>query len=853
MNNWYQLDTEKVLSELQTSREGLTCKEATQRLQQYGENRLQETKQKTKLTIFLSQFKDLMILILFVAAIVSFIVGETTDAIVIIAIIAANAIVGYIQEYKAEESIRMLQKMAAQHALVVREGKHSDIEALQLVPGDIISLEAGNVIPADARLIDEQQLRTEEAPLTGESHSVDKIIDPIVENNLLPADQLNMVFKGTIISNGSGIAVVTGTGMQTEMGKIAGMLSPQTQQTPLQKRLAKFSKQLAILVIIICVIVFITGWLRGEDKVQMFMTALSLAVAALPEALPAVITILLAKGAARMATQNALIRKLPAVETLGSVTFICSDKTGTLTQNKMTVVVAEHSEGKEDLFLKAMAINNEVKKNEQDEWMGDSTEIALVDYAGEKGVGKTATENELKLLKQLPFDSDRMRMSTIHSYGDKIILLTKGAPSKITEVLNLDQQSKDNILTRNKELAAKGQRVLFLAYKELDTLSDKIDPSLESELTYLGLAGMIDPPREEVIPAIEECKQAGIKSVMITGDQPLTAKAIAKELKIIDSDDEIVLTGKDLQEFDDEALKEKVMVTKLYARVSPEQKLKIVEALQHNNQFVAMTGDGVNDAPSLKRADIGVAMGITGTDVSKESADMILLDDNFATIVKAVKEGRRIYSNIRKFIQYVLACNLGEILTIFLAPFFGMAIPILPIHILWINLVTDGLPGIALTAEPSDKDIMKQKPRPPKQNFFAEGMSLQIISAGIILAAAALAIQMWAINNDYTVQQQQSIVFTVLCLDQLSNAMAVRSNYKSIFTMSVLKNKLMIIALIITLALQLALVYIPALHPIFKTTYIDIKAVIAILVVMIVSTILRDLTKLSIARRYRNG
>ncbi len=853
MNNWYQLEGEKVLQALNTSPQGLSNLEAKDRLLKHGENKLQETKQKTKLAIFFSQFKDLMILILFGAAIVSFIVGETTDAFVIVAIIIANAIVGYIQEYKAEESIRMLQKMAAQHAIVLRDGKHNDVEASQLVPGDIISLEAGNVIPADARLIDEQQLRTEEAPLTGESHSVDKIIDPIAENNLLPADQLNMVFKGTIISNGSGIAVVTGTGMNTEMGKIAGMLSPETQQTPLQKRLAKFSKQLAILVILICVIVFVVGWMRGEDKVQMFMTALSLAVAALPEALPAVITILLAKGAARMAKQNALIRKLPAVETLGSVTFICSDKTGTLTQNKMTVVVAEASEGQEDLFLKAMAINNEVKKNEQDEWMGDSTEIALVNYAGENGAEKIATENELKLLKQLPFDSDRMRMSTIHQYGNKTLLLTKGAPSKITEVLNLDQQSKDKILNRNKELAAKGQRVLFLAYKELDTLADNIDPSLETNLTYLGLAGMIDPPREEVIPAIEECKQAGIKSVMITGDQPLTAKAIAKELKIIDSDDEIVLTGKDLQELDDEALKEKVMVTKLYARVSPEQKLKIVEALQHNNQFVAMTGDGVNDAPSLKKADIGVAMGITGTDVSKEAAHMILLDDNFATIVKAVKEGRRIYSNIRKFIQYVLACNLGEILTIFLAPFFGMAIPILPIHILWINLVTDGLPGIALTAEPADKDIMKQKPRPPKQNFFAEGMSWQIISAGIILAAAALAIQMWAINNDYTVQQQQSIVFTVLCLDQLSNAMAVRSNSKSIFTMNILKNKLMIIAVLITFALQVALIYIPALHSIFKTTSIDLEAVIAILVVMIVSTILRDITKLIIARRYRNG
>ena len=853
MNKWYQLDTDSVLKELKTSAGGLSSEEVNLRLKAYGENKLQEAKQKSRLAIFLSQFKDLMIVILFAAAIISFVVGETTDAFVIIAIIIANAIVGYIQEYKAEKSIRMLQQMAAQHAIVVRNGKHSDVEASQLVPGDIISLEAGNVIPADARLIEEQQLRTEEAPLTGESHSVDKITTPISEKDLLPADQLNMVFKGTIISNGSGLAVVTGTGMQTEMGKIAGMLSPESQQTPLQKRLAKFSKQLAILVILICAIVFITGALRGDDKVQLFMTALSLAVAALPEALPAVITILLARGAARMAKQKALIRKLPAVETLGSVTYICSDKTGTLTQNKMTVVHAEHADGMEELFLKAMAINNEIKKNERGEWIGDSTEIALVNHALEKNIEKGATENDLQLVNRLPFDSDRMRMSSFHRYGNKIIMFTKGAPRKILDVLDMDETSKEKAAGKNRKLAAKGQRVLFFAYKEFDQLPSKPDPSMESGLTFLGLAGMIDPPREEVIPAIEECKQAGIKTVMITGDQPLTAKAIARELKIIDHDDEPVLTGKDLLQLDEASLKEKVAHTKLYARVSPEQKLRIVEALQNNNQFVAMTGDGVNDAPSLKKADIGVAMGITGTDVSKEAAHMILLDDNFATIVKAVKEGRRIYNNIRKFIQYVLACNLGEILTIFLAPFFGLAIPILPIHILWINLVTDGLPGLALASEPADKDIMKQKPRPPGQNFFAEGMAWQIISAGIVLAAAALAIQFWAIREGYTVAEQQTIVFTVLCLDQLSNAMAVRSNNRSIFAMNILKNKQMIGALLLTFALQVALVYIPALHPIFKTTWIDTKAVIAILVVMVISTVLRDITKLLIARFYKNG
>ncbi|HEX6913933.1 MAG TPA: cation-translocating P-type ATPase [Chitinophagaceae bacterium] len=853
MSEWYQMQVDEVLAKLNTSTAGLSAEEARKRLQQYGENKLLESKARSRFSIFLSQFKDLMILILLAAAVISFFIGEVTDAMVIIAIIIANAIVGYIQEYKAEKSIQMLQKMAAQHAIAWRDGAHHDIEASELVPGDIIALEAGNVVPADARVIETQQLRTEEAPLTGESHSVDKTRHAITEKNLVAADQLNMVFKGTIVSSGSGTAVITATGMQTEMGRIAGMLTPESQQTPLQKRLAKFSRQLAVLVVIICIVVFITGWLQGKDKVQMFMTALSLAVAALPEALPAVITILLAKGAARMARQNALIRKLPAVETLGSVTFICSDKTGTLTQNKMTVVSVEPASDQEALFLKAMAINNELKRSEAGEWLGDSTEIALVNHAMEKGAGKAETEVEMELLHRLPFDSDRMRMSTIHRYGEKIILLTKGAPSRIVEVLKIDEDTKQKILERNRELAAKGQRVLCFAYKEFDELPGTIDHSLENGLNYLGIAGMIDPPREEVIAAIEECRQAGIQSVMITGDQPLTAKAIARELRIIDTDDASVLTGKDLLELEDQALAEKVKDTKLYARVSPEQKLRIVNALQQNRQFVAMTGDGVNDAPSLKKADIGVAMGITGTDVSKEAAHMILLDDNFATIVKAVKEGRRIYNNIRKFIQYVLACNLGEILTIFLAPFFGLPIPILPIHILWINLVTDGLPGLALTAEPAEKDIMKQKPRPPMQNFFAGGMSWQIITAGVILAAAALGIQFWAIENDYSHREQQTIVFTVLCLDQLSNALAVRSNSRSIFTINVLNNKLMIGALLLTFLLQILIVFIPALQPVFKTAFIDLKAAAAIAIVMVASMVLRDLTKIFIARKYRDG
>ena len=837
MELFYQSGIEKVLEQLKTTGTGLGNEAIPSLQEEYGVNELKEAPQKSKWTILLSQFTDVMIMILMVAAVVSFVVGEHTDAYVILAIIIGNAWMGYSQEYNAEKSIRMLQKMSAQFTTVVRNNNPAKIEARQLVPGDIILLEAGDIVPADARLIEVNSLKTDESSLTGESHSTEKKTEAIPDANLVPGDQENMVFKGTIVSNGSAKAVVTTIGMNTELGKIANLLKVESQKTPLQKRLAVFSKQLAVIVVLICLVVFGIGMWRGANPFEMFLTALSLAVAALPEALPAVITIALAQGARRMVKQKALMRKLPAVETLGSVTFICSDKTGTLTQNIMTVEKLQAQPGQDDLMSNAMMLNNEVRFSEEG-LLGDSTETALVDHAIEKGHSKAAADKQFPLLLKLPFDSVRMRMSTLHRYGDKWILFVKGAPIKVTEVLG--ERYKEQVpewLDQNKAWAAEGLRVLFFAYKIFDQDPGDIKEDAEKNLDFLGMTAMIDPPREEVVAAIKECKTAGIKTVMITGDQPLTATAIAERLGMIEAGHQGVVTGADLEKLSTDDYSNLVKTTSIYARVSPEQKLIIVKTLQANGEFVAMTGDGVNDAPSLKQSDIGVAMGITGTDVSKEAADMILLDDNFATIVKAVKEGRRIYDNIRKFILYVLSCNLAEILTIFFAPILGFAIPLLPIHILWINLVTDGLPGLALVAEPAEPDVMNRKPRPPKENLFAGGVIARIILSGIFLTLASLVVQWWAVKQGYDVKSQQTMVFTTLCFVQLGNALSVRSSHQFMFSKGFFANKGMWGAIAGTVALQLLIVHVPFLQPIFKTAGLGWDAAIAILIVTVVCII----------------
>lgn len=852
MHVWYRLTVEEVLHKLNTSRAGLTKDDVPRLAEKYGPNALREAPRKSKLAILAAQFKDVMIVILVAAAAISFIVGEATDAYVILAIVIGNAWIGYNQENNAEESVRMLQEMAAQYATVIRDDNPVEIDATELVPGDIILLEAGDIVPADARLLEVNALKTDEAALTGESHTVTKTADVLDEDNLLAGDQTNIVFKGTTVSNGTAQAVVTAIGMDTEIGKIAGLMDTGDQKTPLQKRLAKFSKQLTVVVVVVSLLVFGFGLYRGESPFDMFLTALSLAVAALPEALPAVISISLAQGARRMVRQNALMKKLPSVETLGSVTYICSDKTGTLTQNVMTVEKVMASPGQEETLLYAMMLNNDVRFQEGGEVLGDSTETAMVNHAASRNISRDDAEEKYPIRNRIPFDSERMRMGTLHGDKDRWILFVKGAPAKImTQLSGKYSDRVQDWLDTNREWAAEGLRVLAFGCRVFDDEPEKVNADLETDLDFLGMVAMIDPPREEVVEAIRESKTAGIKSVMITGDQVLTANAIAGRLGIVKEGSETTMTGADMLKIPEEEFKDRVGDISVYARVSPAQKLDIVKALQQNNEFVAMTGDGVNDAPSLKQADIGVAMGITGTDVSKEAADMILLDDNFATIVKAVKEGRRIYENIRKFILYVLSCNLAEVLTIFFAPIVGLAIPLLPIHILWINLVTDGLPGIALSAEPAEKDIMTRPPRPPKENLFAGGMTHQIVSTGIIMAAAALFTQNWAANAGYDLRTQQTAVFTLLCFVQLGNALSVKSIHRPLINRDIFANRAMWGSVILTVVLQLLIVYAPFLRNIFKTTSLDWNVMQVILMVTGISLVLIESVKY-LRHRYFN-
>lgn len=807
---------------LETSGKGLSANAVEKKTAQYGPNRLMEKKKRPPWLLFLRQFKDFMILVLLVAAVISAIAGDMTDAIIILVIVLLNAIVGFIQEYRAEKAMNALKQLATPDARVIRNNELQHIPATELVPGDIVVLEAGNLVPADMRLTEVHALRIEEASLTGESAGIDKTAERLTGDTHALADRVNMAFKGTTVTYGRGTGVVVATGMQTELGRIAGMLQEEETATPLQQRLGDFGKKLSWLIIGICVLLFGVGLLRGEEPVNMLLVAISLAVAAIPEALPALITISLAKGANRLVKKNALIRKLPAVETLGSVSFICSDKTGTLTQNKMTVttVIPYDTDVQlhDDISLLecAMAVNHDVQPTGNGTHTGDPTEIALVNY-----IIHNYSEQVLKELHQLmprvaelPFDSDRKCMTTIHSYEDGFIAITKGAVETIAQLL-ADDQTVDGILQEAEAMAAQGNRVLAFAYRMLDAVPEPVSvAAVERELSFAGLAGMIDPPREEVKQAIAECRSAGIVPVMITGDQLQTATAIARQIGLLDEGD-IAVTGAELAAMPPEELQQKIERIKVYARVSPEQKLTIVRALQSKKHYVAMTGDGVNDAPSLRVANIGVAMGITGTDVSKEAAHMILLDDNFTTIVKAVKEGRRIYDNIRRFVKYIMTCNSAEIWTIFLAPLLGLPIPLLPIHILWINLVTDGLPGLALSSEKAESNVMKRPPRKSTESLFSEGIGVHIIWVGIFMAGITLGTQAVAIAVGDT--HWQTMVFTVLSLSQLGHVFAIRSDYQSIYRKGFLSNSSMIAAILFTFLLQLAVIYLPWANSVFKT------------------------------------
>ncbi|MGN6605274.1 MAG: cation-translocating P-type ATPase [Ginsengibacter sp.] len=820
--NWYRLSISKVFELLGSRPEGLSSAMAEERLLETGPNQLEEGKKKKISTILLAQFKDVMILILFAAAIISGFIGDLTDTIVILIIVVLNGIIGFIQEYRAEKAMLALKKMAIADAKVLRDEKVSWLPSTSLVPGDVIILEAGNSVPADMRIIESFNLKIEEAALTGESNPVDKISTEIISQEVAIGDRRNIAYKGTFVTYGRGKAVITETGMQTELGRIARMLQQNEVLTPLQQRMAEFGKKLSLLVLLLCILFFISGWLRGEELIKMALTSISLAVAAIPEALPAVITITLALAAKRMIRFNCLIRKLPAVETLGSVTYICTDKTGTLTKNKMfveevfvnertypTAELKHHlTDENTSLLLHAFALNNDVVRD-GNSFRGDPTEIALQEVAAAENI----LPGSWPRLHEIAFDSDRKLMTTFHPFKNKFISFTKGAPDILLEKCeNIDSNKLNEQVD---EMAARGLRVLGFAYRSWDDLPSNAEDELnENELEFLGLAGMIDPPRKEVFDSIAECKTAGIVPVMITGDHPLTAETIAKRIGILSGEKDLSITGRELASMDEQTFLEKVERIKVYARVSPEQKLQIVKTLQQKGHFVAMTGDGVNDAPSLKRANIGIAMGITGTDVSKEAAHMILLDDNFSTIVKAIREGRRIYDNILKFIRYLMTTNSGELWTLLLGPIIGLPIALLPIHILWMNLVTDGLPAITLSFEKAEKNIMNRPARSPKESVFANGRGLQMIWVGILMAGIALSAQSFAIRNGL---HWQTIVFNLLCISQMANLLAIRSESQSLFRIGLLSNKPLFGSVLLTLALQMAVTYVPALHPIFKT------------------------------------
>ncbi|TRX10798.1 cation-translocating P-type ATPase [Flavobacterium gawalongense] len=830
--NWHLLPLSEIVQLLNTTPSGIDAVTASEHLREHGKNQIEDKKKKTILQMLLHQLLDFMILILITAAVISGILGDVTDAVIILAIVVINAFVGFIQEYRAEKAMEALKNMAANHARILREGKMIDTPASDLVPGDVVVLEAGNIIPADVRFFETHQVKVDESALTGESNNVEKNPEELSAGDYPLGDRANMGYKGTSITSGRALAYVVATGMNTELGNIAKMIQTDETTTPLQKRLTAFGKRLSVTILIICTVIFLIGWLRGESVLTMLITSISLAVAAIPEALPALVTIALAFGAKKLAKSNALIRKLPAVETLGSVTYICSDKTGTLTLNKMTVQeIFETSDTKYDavfaesnMLLHIMALNNDVSKEENGKWLGDSTEVALVQYAFDKNLNRADLELKFPRIAELPFDSKRKCMTTIHQIENPaadqstaIIVITKGAVDVLFDKLNVDQKSLiPEFELKVNEMAEKGYRVLGYAMKILPSLPENLDADeIETELTLIGFAGMIDPPREEARQAVTECKEAGIIPVMITGDHKLTAKAIAEKLGIISTDEDLVLTGPELTALTQIEFINIVEKVKVYARVNPEQKLRIINALQSKNHFVAMTGDGVNDAPALKNADIGIAMGINGTEVSKEASHMILLDDNFATIVVAIKHGRKIFDNILKFIKYIMTGNSGEIWAIFLAPFFGLPIPLLAIHILWINLVTDGLPGLALASEPSESNIMKRPPRNPKENIFSNGMAIHILWVGFLMGAVTIGMQAWAIHSANT--HWQTMAFTVLCFSQLGHVIIIRSGTQSIFKIGFFSNKPMLGALTITIILQFTIIYTPFFNEVFKT------------------------------------
>ncbi|WP_223650579.1 cation-translocating P-type ATPase [Hymenobacter psoromatis] len=821
--DYYLTPVAEVAAELHTSPAGLDAATARQRLAEYGPNQLADTRQKAWWQLLLHQFTDVMILVLLAAAVLSAVVGEVQAAYVILAIVVLNAFVGFGQEYQANQAMAALQQLATQQAQVLRGGLPHAVNATDLVPGDVVLLEAGNVIPADVRFLETHALKVDESSLTGESVNVEKNPDPLPPGAYPLGDRLNLGYKGTFVTTGRATAYVVATGPKTELGKIATLIQADETLTPLQQRLATLSKGLSVAILVICGLFFGTGWLRGEPLLPWLLVSVSLAVAAIPEALPALVSITLALGARWLSQNHALVRKLPAVETLGSVTYICTDKTGTLTLNQMTVqevyanpAFALPALGDRDALLTALALNTDASPGPDGQWLGDSTEVALARYAADHAYPRPALEARFPRLAELPFDAERKCMTTLHQTPHGVLVLTKGAPGVLFAKLAADQKAQLPDLEQHANAqAAQGYRVLAYAAKLLPALPAQPDAAtLETGLAFIGLASLIDPAREEARQAVADCQAAGIIPVMITGDHQLTAEAIARKLGILTRSGELVLTGPELAALDEAAFAALVEKVRVYARVDPAQKVRIVRALQARHQCVAMTGDGVNDAPALKNADIGIAMGHGGTEVAKEAADMILLDDDFATIVQAVQRGRRVYDNILKFIRYILSGSVGEIWAVFLAPWLGLPLPVLAIQILWINLVTDGL-SLALAYEPAEADSMRRPPLDPRQSIFADGLGWFIMGAGLLLGSLTLGLQAWAIRGGLA--HWQTMVFTMLLFSQLGLGLAVRSRRASFFRLGLLSNKPLLGALLGSVALQLLLLYVPFFNRLFHT------------------------------------
>lgn len=798
---------------------GLAADEVAARQARHGPNRLPEAPPRPAWKRLLDQFRDFMILVLLAAALLSSVIGDLADTLVIMIIVLLNAAIGFWQEWRADQALQALRRIAAPQATVRRgEGRVQVIATDELVPGDVVLLEAGNLVPADLRLHGVARLRVDESALTGESVTVEKVHGPLPAGERPLGDRINMAYKGTLVTHGRAEGLVVATGAATQLGQVATLLGQaETRATPLQQRLAAFGRRLSIVVLAICVVIFTIGVLRGEPVLLMALTAISLAVAAIPEALPAVVTVLLALGARRLVTVNALVRRLPSVETLGSVTVICSDKTGTLTQNRMQVRSHDAAAADDTALWTAMVLCNDARPA-ADGWMGDPTETALLQAAQDAGLDVAALQRDSPRRHEWPFDAERKRMGTLHAAaGGGWRAYVKGAPESVLP--RCTGEALDEALATAQAWAAQGMRVLAVARRDghEDVVAVEAD-DFERELTLIGLVGLIDPPRPEARAAVAECLSAGVRPVMITGDHPATALAIARDLGIVDDGDEAVLSGAELARMDEAALAAAVSRVSVYARMDPAQKIRIVQALQAEGQFVAMTGDGVNDAPALRQADIGVAMGKGGTDVAREAASLVLLDDNFATIVGAVREGRRIFDNIRKFIRYALTGNSGEVWVLFLAPLLGLPIPLLPIHILWVNLVTDGLPGLALAAEPAEHGVMKRPPRPPGESVFAHGLWQHALWVGLLIGALCLGIQAWALGGGETGRTHaQTMVFTVLTLAQMAHLLAIRSESASLFTQGLGSNLPLLGAVVLTLVLQMATIYVPWLQPVFHT------------------------------------